>query len=127
MHNLCAFDFLSKNYFYQKLFPNCCDKFDYLRSIVYLSCFSNKAVHNLFFYRICYEADIWSGGTSIQRQKIVRNRIMNFGFIVWKFVQKCRQNCKNIQNFGHNLQYFQIKKIQKSVLNFPSEFCSKDA
>ena len=36
--------FFSKITFCWKLFPDCCDKFDYQRSIVYLSCFVKKSV-----------------------------------------------------------------------------------
>ena len=39
MHNLWVFIFFFKNTFCCKLFSDCCDKFDYPGSIVYLSCF----------------------------------------------------------------------------------------
>ena len=44
MHNVCIFLFIcSKIMCDQKLFPSCFDKFDYLGSIVYLSCLRERS------------------------------------------------------------------------------------
>ena len=43
MHDLCVYWlFFSKITFYWKLFSDCCDKFEYPGSIVYLSCFTKR-------------------------------------------------------------------------------------
>ena len=51
---MCIWFFCSKISFDQKLFPKCCNKFDYPWSIVYLSCLGWKHIHISFSKRKVY-------------------------------------------------------------------------